>query len=267
MTSPRHQRAAFWDQSAGIRDEWERHGLACGSADRAAAEQAITTLYAEIGRRRPRFVWVRSPHEAQPLVGHLPTLQDLFALVTTKEPGAGAPIASDLATAVSRLRGCMDAQLAAPWFDPPPPKYPKGEPRPRLPLDLALARGVPFAEILREHVREALFTSLGRGYAIAAKRSLVGDDGPVCWYGQQEAHWIAYYDVWRRMGLARYGDSVDAAFDTWQTIARSAGWFWPDETVCVVSERPVYGRTFADGWTAPAPEATTRVPVGVQRRK
>lgn len=267
MTAPRHQRAAFWDQAAGIRDEWHRHGLACGPADRPGTEQAITRMYAEIGRRRPRFTWVRSPQEAQPLVAHLPTLRDLFALITDKPAERTPPIASDLATAVSRLRGRMDEQITTPWFDPRPPQRKKGEPWPDLPPDEALAYGIPFADIVRRHVREALFASLARGYALPAKHSLVGDDGPVCWYGQQEAHWLAYYDVWRRMGLARYGDTVDAGLDTWQSIARSAGWFWPDEDVCVVSERPVRGRTYADGWSAPTVGDITKTPVGVQRRK
>lgn len=78
---------------------------------------------------------------------------------------------------------------------------------------------------------------------------MLGEPSPICWYGQQEAHWIAYYDVWRRLGLAKYDTESDAALDTWQAIARTAGWFWPDEKRCVISHRPVTPRTFADGWT------------------
>lgn len=61
---------------------------------------------------------------------------------------------------------------------------------------------------------------------------------PVCWYGQQDAPWIAYYDAWRRLGLAHYFGPDEALLDAWATLARSCGWWWPDEAVCVIVERP-----------------------------
>jgi hypothetical protein len=250
MTAPRRTRAAFWEQAAAIRDEWETVGTACGPADQATAEQAIMELYARLGRVRPRFVWVRSPREAQPLVSHLPTLQDLYRLVKTPPTGA-PPLGSDLAAAVSRLRGRMDHQITTPWFDPPPPKRRKGDQWPELPPEPSLAYGIPFVDVMRRHVREALFALLAHGFYLPAKRML-GDPSPVCWYGQQESHWIAYYDAWRRLGLAKYEPEVDAELDMWQAIARSCGWFWPDERICVVSHRPERPRVFADGWSIPA---------------
>jgi hypothetical protein len=108
---------------------------------------------------------------------------------------------------------------------------------------------MPFAKAVRLHVRESLFGTLARGFYLPAKQ-LLGQANPVCWYGQQEAHWIAYYDVWRRLGLAKYGEELEAGLDTWATIARSSGWFWPGEQRCVVSEKPVTARVFADGWAA-----------------
>jgi hypothetical protein len=248
MTAPRHPRAAFWQQAAEIRDEWEAYGTACGSADRAAAEQAINQLYGMLGRSRPQFVWVRSPREAQPLVAHLPTLQDLFRWVKAPPAGGRPPLASDLAAALARLRGRMDDTVATPWFDPKPPKRGKGQPWPDLPAEEALSYGIPFIDLIRRHVREELFALLAHGFYLPAKRML-GDPSPVCWYGQQEAHWIAYYEVWRRLGLAKYGAEVDAELDMWQVIARTAGWFWPDEHRCVVSHRPVAPMRFADGWS------------------
>ncbi|WP_117211459.1 hypothetical protein [Allorhizocola rhizosphaerae] len=280
MTAARHTRAAFWEQAAAIRDEWEATGTACGPADQATAEQAITEVYARLGRARPRFVWVRSPREAQPLVSHLPTLQDLYRWVKapparTPDPMAASahasargpsrsaaepvglvsrttpPVASDLATTLSRLRGRMDQRITTPWFDPPPPKRPKGDQWPDLPPEQGLAYGIPFVDVMRRHVREALFALLAHGFYLPAKRQL-GEPSPVCWYGQQEAHWIAYYDAWRRLGLAKYEPDVDAELDCWQAIAQSCGWFWLDEHLCVVSHRPDRPRTFADGWAVPA---------------
>lgn len=81
--------------------------------------------------------------------------------------------------------------------------------------------------------------------ALAAPGSL-----PVAWYGQQEAHWIAYYDALRRLGLARYGPADNDHLDEWATLARSCGWWWPGEDLCVVVERPAVVRTepIAGGW-------------------
>ncbi len=59
--------------------------------------------------------------------------------------------------------------------------------------------------------------------------------------------------MWRALGLAGYGPEFDAELDTWQSIARNTGWFWPDEDVCVVSHRPVTPMAFADGWRVPVP--------------
>lgn len=254
MTAPRHLRAAFWQQAADIRDEWEHHGLACGPANQSVAEQAISQVYEALGRARPQFTWVRSPHDAQPVVAHLPTLQDLYGWVKAPPVDGVPPLASDVAMAVARLRGRMDDQITTPWFDPKPPARKKGEPWPDLPAEQAVSDGIPFVDIVRRHVREDLFTMLAHGFYLPAKRML-GDASPVCWFGQQEAHWIAYYEVWRRLGLAKYGAAVDGELDVWQAIARSAGWFWPDEQHCVISERPVAPMIFADGWTIPLAHA------------
>lgn len=230
MSAPRHQRAALLKQAVEIRDEWQRVGTACGPADRSEAEQAIGALYLRLGRPRPRFVWVRSPHEAQPLVADSPTLQDMYRWVKAPPVKGRAPFVSEFATAVSRLRGRLEAHIMPPWFDPPPAK-----------------KGDSFVTEVRVQVREVLYDVLAHGFYLPAKR-LLGESTPVCWYGQQEAHWIAYYDVWRRLGLADYGEGLDAELGEWQAIARTSGWFWPSADSCVVSEKPVTTRVFADGW-------------------
>jgi hypothetical protein len=65
----------------------------------------------------------------------------------------------------------------------------------------------------------------------------------VCWYGQQDASWVAYYDTLHRLGLARYGPDEAEHLDAWADLARSCGWWWPGEDVCVVVERPQAVRT------------------------
>ena len=64
----------------------------------------------------------------------------------------------------------------------------------------------------------------------------------MCWYGQQEASWVAYYDALHRLGLARCGAEDTDHFGDWAVLARSCGWWWPGERVCVVVERPAVVR-------------------------
>ncbi len=248
MSAVRHIGAAFWQQAAEIRDEWEAHGNACGTTDQAAAERAIGRLYRSIGRNRPQFIWVRSPREAQPLVAHLPTLDDLYRWVKEPPASGAPPLASDFAAAVGRLRGRLEEHIRPVWFDEKQSKKDKGKEWQHLPPEEALARNVAFTSVIRWYVREALLAKLRDGFFRPAKRML-GEPSPVCWYGQQEAHWIAYFDVWQRLGLVKYPAEVEAEFETWQSLALSAGWFWLDEDRCVISQKPISPRTFADGWT------------------
>jgi len=66
---------------------------------------------------------------------------------------------------------------------------------------------------------------------------------PVCWYGQQEASWIAYYDALHRLGLADYQPDDLDHLGYWAALARSCGWWWPGEDVCIIVDRPEVART------------------------
>lgn len=232
--------AGYWHHAADIRREWLHSGLSTEPADRTAAERALTTAYAWLRRPRPRFVWVDSPRQAVPLVAAMPTLDVLYQWVIRPPHSGPPPLASDLAASLSRLRGCLDERITRPDFEPPPPKRKsREEPWPVLPPLHALRAGVPFRQVLRQGVRDALRTSLAEGFSLPVRGAL-GEWGTpaVCWYGQQEAYWIAYYDTWRRLGLAQYAPADDRQLDVWAALARSCGWWWPGEQVCVVAERP-----------------------------
>jgi hypothetical protein len=58
------------------------------------------------------------------------------------------------------------------------------------------------------------------------------------WYGQQDAGWIASYDCFRRLGRCSFDEADARQLDLWATLARSSGWWWPADRVCVVAERP-----------------------------
>jgi hypothetical protein len=225
-----------WRDAVAIRDEWLGCALDTKPADRAAAEAALTGIYARVGRPRPEFVWVDSPRAALPLVAGLPTVDDLHALVMARTLTGRRPLASDLAASVSRLRSALDERTERVGFDPPPPKRDKGKPWPELPPEDGLRYGIPFREVVRVGVRTALGTVMTGLHAPA--RAALGPDRPVCWYGQLDAYWVAWHDVWRRLGVAAWLRADDAHFSDWATLARSCGWWWPDESRCVVVERP-----------------------------
>lgn len=233
---PRHN---AWSQAVTARRAWLARALATEPADRPAAQQSITAIYARLGRRRPAFVWVDSPRQALPLVAGYPTNDVLWQWIQPPLPPGKPPFASDFAAAVSRLRGALDEAISPPYFDPPPPKRKKHEPWPALPADAAIEAGIPFLEVLRQGVREALRTTLADGLYLPLRRGLAADRPlPTVWYGQQESSWIAYYDICRALGLGQYTASDTEHLADWETLAQSCGWFWPGEDTCVVVERP-----------------------------
>jgi hypothetical protein len=263
----------LWSEAVSIRQEWLGHALSTEPADRPAAERAIAAIYARVGRPRPHVEWVDSPYKALPLVAGGATLGELYRWINGRVPQGRPPLASDLAALVSALRSSLWAGLADPdpELSPPKPRRSAGRsprPWPDLPPREALAFGVPFAVVLDRGVRRMLFRSLAGGLYLRV-RSALPDPAtvPVCWYGQHDASWVAYYDTLARLGLARYGGRESRHFDDWAALVRSCGWWWPGEQRCVVIERPArvvtgtlpgtdYGEvgmcrdglTYRDGW-------------------
>ena len=237
----------LWRQAEAIRQEWLDVGLDTKPADRVLAEASLSDLYARVGRPRPTFVWVDSPRAALPLLAGLPDLAQLHQWVYGPRPPGRPPLASDLATLVSGLRGAWDEAVDTGHPDLRPAraeKRRKDEPWPDLPAAEAFAAGVPFGVVLRRGVRDALLRSLAQGCylpirAAAAREFGDGRPLPVCWYGQQDVSWLAYAQVLERLGFARVRAGLSIHYGQWQALARSCGWWWPGEEVCVVVERPV----------------------------
>jgi hypothetical protein len=121
----------------------------------------------------------------------------------------------------------------------------RDEPWPELPPVNALEAGVPLGVVLHQGIRTALHRSLAEGFRSRVRDALPGDPAgvPACWYGQQEAAWVAYYDALHRLGLARYQPGDLDHLGNWAALARSCGWWWPGEGVCVVVDRPELART------------------------
>ena len=199
-------------------------------------------------------MWVDSPPKALGHLAGLPTLDDLYALIKAADPPPNPPLASDIAAGLARLRGALDD--GAVEVQPPPGKRQKIPPG--LSPEEELRAGAPLLRVLRERVRDALDAKLRHGFHIPIRASLsAGRSLPICWYGQQDAGWIAYYDCLRRLGLGRYRPSDERQFDDWAALARAAGWWWPGEEVCVLVERPAIAEprrggppvvVYRDGW-------------------
>ncbi|MFG1677007.1 DUF6745 domain-containing protein [Micromonospora sp. NPDC049282] len=230
----------LWQRAVRIRQEWLDHALCTQPADRETAERCLTAVYARASRPRPRFEWVDSPDQARPLITGWPTLDQLHERVRDPRPGGTPPLASDLAMIVSRLRGALSAGVTHTDPELSPARASRTrQPWPGLAPSHALDSGVPLAVVLHQGVRTALHRSLAHGFYLPVRAALAGDAPlPVCWYGQQDASWIAYYDVLRRLGLAGYRPDQADHLDSWAGLARSCGWWWPGEDVCVVVDRP-----------------------------
>lgn len=237
----------LWQEAVKIRIEWLGHGLSTRPADRPTTERNLTAIYARVSRPRPRFVWVDSPAQALPLVTGLPSLEQLYEWTRNPHRFGPPPLASDVATAVSRLRGALSAGVSHPDPELSPVRRAKSkDPWPELAPLNALASGVPLAVVLHQGVRTALHRSLVHGFCLPVRAALAGHAegaAPVCWYGQQDTSWIAYYDILDRLGLARYGPDETEHLAQWAALGRSCGWWWPGERVCVVVERPALIRT------------------------
>ncbi|WP_394620335.1 DUF6745 domain-containing protein [Lentzea sp. JNUCC 0626] len=161
--------------------DWLAHALSTAPADRPAAEEAVATLYASVGRPPPEFVWVRSPAEAATL---LPAGK---AVRNDDWQSVEAQIAAQISDLRFRLRRRSEWQGAV--------------------------------SALRPVIREGLVPAINS--------TLPGSLG-VGWAGQHDADWLAETDTW----------SEPALLAPWETLARTAGWWWPREGRCVMSDRP-----------------------------
>lgn len=54
-----------------------------------------------------------------------------------------------------------------------------------------------------------------------------------CCYGLHDANWLSYYDF-----VAKLGVKGTQYFDGMMQMARSSGWWWPYENLCILTERP-----------------------------
>ncbi|WP_064745566.1 DUF6745 domain-containing protein [Pseudonocardia acaciae] len=212
----------LWSRAVDLRAEWLAHALRSGPADRAAAEHAIAGLYALLDRPPPEFVWVGSPAAAVSRAPHAPPVDFAGPL----------PLENRLATLAHALRERLDHRIGAGagsgsglWLVPGPD-----------PLD-ALRAGQPPRSVLGAGVSGVLRRVVKDLVAGTVRAELDRRLGLV-WYGQHDVDRVAHYDAHRRLAGVRFDAADGEQLELWATLARSCGWWWPRDEVCVVAERP-----------------------------
>ncbi|WP_225991739.1 DUF6745 domain-containing protein [Actinomadura montaniterrae] len=193
--------------AAALRDAWLGRALRALPADRPAAEAAISGLYRLAGLDPPRFHWVPSPLAA------FETVPPGMRLRPDGPHVFDGSAARALATSVFKLR---------------------------LDLDEAVREHCSsLAGLFRQQVQGSLARSVRGTLGMAARAAHDSKGAAATWYERLCVSWFAYHDVMRRVAGVPFTSEQVRALDLWEAALTSAGWWWPHEDVCVVSERPV----------------------------
>ncbi|WP_017592977.1 DUF6745 domain-containing protein [Nocardiopsis potens] len=228
-----------------IREEWLRYALCTDPADRPAAEEAVSELYALIGADPPRFAWVDSPCAALGSDSPVPDPRAArWPYALPRSPGgADRPVSARLAELefalhthmADRIRRRTDRPLSRVTMRT------MSAVRARPPEE-GLRLGVPPAQMLQAIVEEPLRGSVQdavRAPLVSAfSAAAAGLRHGLTWFGQHDAHRFGRYEAWLRSGLVGLSRELERVRRPLAALARSCGWWWPGEEVCVIAERP-----------------------------
>lgn len=102
--------------------------------------------------------------------------------------------------------------------------------------------------LIRRDIRDSLSQSINSSLLSPLRAAHdTWDNQRSAWYQAQCVSWVAHYDALRRTTDMLFTLEQTRQLDLWAAAARSSGWWWPREGVCVVSERPVALHTEASG--------------------
>ncbi|MBT2264715.1 DUF6745 domain-containing protein [Rhodococcus erythropolis] len=202
-----------------IRDVWLERGLCARPSDRTTAESSVAQLYRWSGLPKPEFVWVQSPSAGSDLIA----AEGLSTMMSVD--GTGLDCASGyIASMFAASRRRMDARIE--------------RRRTGWRIEHRQVERWQRERLIRAAVWESLHTTMFDGVAAAIRTMFTPMSGRVTWYGQQEAHRIAYYDTFRRYGLATFDSEDRELLDVQTALADSTGWWWAFDNVCIMAERP-----------------------------
>lgn len=201
----------------------------------------VTALYAEVGAAPPRFCWVDSPAAAADAVLDKVRPYRPMRLRAATAPARTAhwPVAARIAASLADLRDRLDQRIGRRVSR----HSVYGRAARTLAPEDALEWGCGPKDVLGAMLHDSLETSLCDGLRAPLRTSLLsaepGSAPGLTWYGQQDVHWIAHYQLCAGTGLASYPRDDWRRLGRWATLARSAGWWWPHDGLCVMAERPV----------------------------
>lgn len=201
--------------AAAIRDEWLGRALHARPADRPAAEAAVSGLYRLAGLDPPRFHWVPSPLAA------FETVPPGMRLRPDGPHVFDGPAARALAASALQLRLDLD--------------------------EVVRRHSSGLAGLFRQQVQFSLARSVRDTLGTAARAAHDTKRAAATWYDRLCVSWLAYYDVMRRAAGVPFTSEQVRGLDLWGAALTSAGWWWPYEDVCAMSERPVAVRTEPSG--------------------
>ncbi len=235
-------------QAVILRDDWLSAGLSAEPSDRAAAAAAVARLYQLAGEPVPNFEWVPSPAAAIGIVrGDRERFPRIRMRAADEKRGAW-PVATRLASLLSRLRSRLDSRAhlstGTSWVRPGVANALTYAP------EDAVLSGISPGDVFEAAVYLCLRASLHDAIAAPLRAALAAAEGDAdnidggaigfAWYGQHDAYWVARYDIRQVAGMGGgYCPSDQHELSLWATLARSTGWWWPGEELCVMAERPV----------------------------
>ena len=240
--------------AVALRNEWLAFGLSTESADRLAGEAAVCRLYDMAGAPPPAFEWVPSPlaalHAVRAARSRYPVIETRHLL--SGQPRREMPVAARLASLGTGLRSRLDARIRRAAVAWPPSREDNAGTVSMYPPEDAVLSGisdrfivvVTAGQSLRGTLTDAVAAPLRAALARAIGKAADDDrlrteGGVIAFRGQHDASWIGYYDIRRRAGFGGYASADLSELDAWAALARSAGWWWPGEGLCVMAERPV----------------------------
>lgn len=233
-----------WEQLRAVRDEYKAASLCTNPVDRSAAKATIGRLYELAGHAAPRFIWCESPASA------LLAIKLLSDATASLHWSHGSLRKTALQTCLVReveesLRRSLKESLGR-----------RGEHlSPTLLqgalvglLELLPARALqdlirePLGDLIRGPLGDSVRDSLpARAWPHSGDPALVRHpELNTLWdhlAGQHDSR-IVQFEAPRRLGLVSYGGRDSEWLELWCALARSCGWWWPYERVCVVAERP-----------------------------
>ncbi|WP_157556972.1 DUF6745 domain-containing protein [Nocardia acidivorans] len=229
-----------------LRDDWLRVGLSTEPADRDAAEHAVTALYRLAGASAPEFVWAPSPAAAVALLRDGPHGPPGFVYPPTNIPFRSWPFSQRLSGAKYSMRTRLTALTgyeSESWNSRS--KITDEDWAAKTPLEL-LTAGATVRRIVDFIVHRPLRKSLRDNLYHPMRAEFLGSDDrrpEALGYEQYDTWTVAFHELCRTAGFAEYRPDDAYHLEQWVRLARGAGWWWPGQRRCVMSERPTVLRT------------------------